>query len=77
MDPNAFRAEGEFEGDLDDMIGALRAAKRLDPAQPVLVHGDPERAEMARRGGEGIPVPEALAANIRSIANDCGAPALL
>jgi LDH2 family malate/lactate/ureidoglycolate dehydrogenase len=77
MDPNAFRAEGEFEGDLDDMIGALRAAKRLDPAQPVLVHGDPERAEMQRRGGEGIPVPEALAAKIRSIAADCGAPALI
>ncbi len=77
MDPNAFRAEGEFEADLDDMIAALRSAKRLDPAQPVLVHGDPERAEMERRGRDGIPVPEALAAKIRSIAADCGAPALI
>jgi LDH2 family malate/lactate/ureidoglycolate dehydrogenase len=77
MDPHAFRAEGEFEDDLDDMIAALRAAKRLDPAQPVLVHGDPERAEMEQRGRDGIPVPEALAARIRSIATDCGAPALI
>ena len=77
MDPHAFRGEGEFEDDLDDMIAALRSAKRLDAAQPVLVHGDPERAEIERRGREGVPVPEALAAKIRAIASDCGASALI
>ncbi len=77
MDPHAFRGEGEFEDDLDDMIAALRSAKRLDAAQPVLVHGDPERAEIERRGREGVPVPEALAAKVRAIAGDCGAPALI
>jgi LDH2 family malate/lactate/ureidoglycolate dehydrogenase len=77
LDPKAFRDEGEFEDDLDDMIGALRSAKRLDPAQPVLVHGDPERAQAERRAREGIPVPEALAAKIRAIATDCGAAVLL
>jgi len=77
MDPAAFREEGEFEDDLDDMISALRSAKRVDPAQPVLVHGDPERAQMEKRSLEGVPVPDALAAKIRSIASDCGAAALI
>jgi LDH2 family malate/lactate/ureidoglycolate dehydrogenase len=77
LDPKAFRGEGEFEADLDDMIDALRAAKRVDPAQPVLVHGDPERAQMERREQHGIPVPEALAAQIRAIAKGSSAAVLL
>jgi LDH2 family malate/lactate/ureidoglycolate dehydrogenase len=77
MDPHAFRGEGEFEDDLDDMIAALRAAKRANPQEPVLVHGDPERAQMERRGRDGIPVPDALAEAIRAIAAGCGAPALV
>jgi LDH2 family malate/lactate/ureidoglycolate dehydrogenase len=77
LDPKAFRGEGEFEADLDDMIAALRSAKRADPAQPVLVHGDPERAQMERREKDGIPVPDALAAQVRAIAKGCGAAVLI
>jgi LDH2 family malate/lactate/ureidoglycolate dehydrogenase len=77
MDPKAFREEGEFEGDLDDMLAALRSAKRVNPDEPVLVHGDPERAQMQKRSRDGIPVPDALAAKIRAIAAGCGAPALI
>jgi LDH2 family malate/lactate/ureidoglycolate dehydrogenase len=77
LDPKAFRAEGEFETDLDDMIDALHAAKRADPAQPVLVHGDPEYAALAERSKNGIPVPEALAVKLRAIAKDCGAKVLI
>ena len=51
------------------MIDALRAAKRADAAQPVLVHGDPEYATLAERSRNGIPVPEALAAKLRALAN--------
>jgi len=77
LDPKAFRAEGEFEDDLDDMLDALRRAKRVDPSQPVLVHGDPERAQMDKRARHGIPVPDALAAQIRALAADCGAAVLI
>jgi LDH2 family malate/lactate/ureidoglycolate dehydrogenase len=77
LDPGAFRGDGEFEDDLDDMLGALRAAKRVDPAQPVLVHGDPEREHMEKRSREGVPVPDALAEQLRSIAKSCGARALI
>jgi LDH2 family malate/lactate/ureidoglycolate dehydrogenase len=77
IDPKAFRGEGEFEADLDDMIVALRASLPADPSQPVLVHGDPERAAMKEREKNGIPVPDALAAQIRAIAKNCGAEALI
>jgi len=73
IDPKAFRGEGEFETDLDDMIDALRASLPADPSQPVLVHGDPERAAMKERERNGIPVPDALAAQLRAIAKSCGA----
>jgi LDH2 family malate/lactate/ureidoglycolate dehydrogenase len=77
IDPKAFRGEGEFEDDLDDMLDALRASAPLDPAQPVLVHGDPELAAIAERGKHGIPLPEELARQIRAIAKGCGAEVLL
>ena len=49
IDPRAFRAEGEFEEDLDQVIDVLHGAKRADPDQPVLVAGDPEMATRAER----------------------------
>lgn len=77
LDPKAFRGEGEFESDLDDMIDALHAMKRADPAQPVLVPGDPEQAQIAGRTRDGIPVTEEMARNLRRIAESCGAEFLL
>ena len=49
IDPRAFRGEGEFEDDLDQVIDVLRGAKRADPDQPVLIPGDPEMATRADR----------------------------
>jgi LDH2 family malate/lactate/ureidoglycolate dehydrogenase len=77
LDPRAFRGEGEFENDLDDMIDALHAMKRADLAQPVLVAGDPEQAHIAERTRDGIPVTEEMARNLRRIADGCGAKYLL
>jgi LDH2 family malate/lactate/ureidoglycolate dehydrogenase len=77
LDPQSFRAPGEFEDDLDDMIDALHATRRADPAQPVLVAGDPEAAAMAERTANGIPVPDNLLAQVRGIVDDAGARWLL
>jgi LDH2 family malate/lactate/ureidoglycolate dehydrogenase len=77
LDPRAFRDEGEFEGDLDDLIDALRGTERVDPQQPVLVAGDPEQAAYADRTANGIPLPGALAAVLRDLADGCGAEYLL
>jgi LDH2 family malate/lactate/ureidoglycolate dehydrogenase len=77
LDPKAFRGEGEFENDLDEMIDALHATKRANPAQPVLVAGDPELAQVAERTRNGIPLTEEMGKNLKRIAEACGAEYLL
>jgi len=77
IDPLAFRGPDEFEEDLDHMIDALHACRRADTDQPVLVAGDPEARAMEERTRLGIPVPDALLAELRAIAAECGAAWLL
>lgn len=77
MDPDAFRDEGEFEADLDDMIDALHAVRPIDPKQPVLVAGDPELAAMKDRLVNGVPVPDMLIVQLKAIAVGSGAPWLI
>ena len=77
LDPAAFRADGGFADDLDDMIDRLRAARRADPAEPVLVAGDPEAAALAERLKTGIPLSPAVQAMVKQAAAACGAPWLL
>ncbi len=60
IDPGAFRAPGAFEDDLDQVIDVLHAARRADPAQPVLVAGDPEMATRRERLRHGVPTPDEL-----------------
>jgi LDH2 family malate/lactate/ureidoglycolate dehydrogenase len=77
IDPRAFRAEGEFEDDLDQVIDVLHAAKRADPAQPVLVAGDPEMATRQERLAQGVPIPDDLMAQLRAVAKAAGVPFVL
>ena len=77
IDPKAFRDEGQFENDLDDVIDVLRGAKRADPAQPVLIPGDPEHASIETRTRSGIPLPDDLVALLRAIAQRAGARFML
>jgi LDH2 family malate/lactate/ureidoglycolate dehydrogenase len=77
MHPEAFRDAGEFESDLDDLIDTLRATPPADPAQPVMVAGDPEYAVREQRSREGIPVPSSLLAAVQEIAERSGAEFIL
>ncbi|MGH3740262.1 MAG: Ldh family oxidoreductase, partial [Micromonosporaceae bacterium] len=77
LDPRAFRAEGEFEADLDDALDLLRATPAVDPALPVLVPGDPEAAASEERARRGVPVPDVLCRALRDICERAGAPFLL
>jgi LDH2 family malate/lactate/ureidoglycolate dehydrogenase len=77
IDPAAFRAPGDFENDLDDVIDVLHATPAADPGKPVLVAGDPEEAERQRRLRDGIPIPAALDVLIRGICDRSGAAYLL
>ena len=74
IDPRAFRADGAFENDLDQVIDVLHNAKRADANQPVLVAGDPERVTKQERLEAGVPVPDDLMAELRVVAKNAGVP---
>jgi LDH2 family malate/lactate/ureidoglycolate dehydrogenase len=69
IDPGAFRAPGEFEDDLDQVIDVLRSTRPADPAQPVLVAGDPEMATKQDRLANGVPIPDDLMVQLRGVAD--------
>ena len=73
IDPTAFRAEGEFEDTVDELIDSLHATKPVDPKQPVMVAGEPENIIRAEREETGIPVPPGLRGKIRDIAKNSNA----
>jgi len=78
LDPVAFRGEsGPFEASLDRLITYLRATPPVDPAQPVLVAGDPEKAAYKERTKDGIPVTDSLIAEIRKVCESCRAEFIL
>jgi LDH2 family malate/lactate/ureidoglycolate dehydrogenase len=77
IDPRAFRGNGEFEEDLDQVIEVLHAARRADPTQPVLVAGDPEMATRRQRLESGVPIPDDLMAQLREVADRARVPFLL
>ena len=77
IDPKVFLPEGQFQADLDDAIDVLHATPPADPGKPVLVAGEPEDAERARRLREGIPIPPALDRHVREICKRCGAEYVL
>jgi LDH2 family malate/lactate/ureidoglycolate dehydrogenase len=77
IDPKAFRPDGAFEEDLDQVIDTLHNAKRADGHQPVLVAGDPEIATRAERLDKGVPVPDDLLVQLREVAKSAGVPFLL
>jgi LDH2 family malate/lactate/ureidoglycolate dehydrogenase len=67
IDPRAFRGDGEFEEDLDQVIDVLHAARPADPARPVLVAGDPEMATRTERLRDGVPIPDDLVEQLRAV----------
>jgi LDH2 family malate/lactate/ureidoglycolate dehydrogenase len=77
IDPGLFRDREDFTADVSRFCNDLRATKPVDPAQPVMVAGDPQWNNAARRMREGIPVGPGLMNQIRQIAQACAAPWLL
>ena len=77
IDPTKFREAGAFEDTLDDLIEDLHATNPIDPAQPVLVAGDPENRTAAERMKSGIPIPPGLCARVRETAEEAGVDYLL
>ena len=77
IDPGLFREREEFTADVTQFCNDLRATTPMDPAQPVMVAGDPQWKYAARRMAEGIPVGPGLLNQVRQIAQACAAPWVL
>jgi LDH2 family malate/lactate/ureidoglycolate dehydrogenase len=77
IDPALFRETGEFQADVAQLCGDLRATTPIDPAQPVMIAGDPQRNYAAERMRNGIPVGAGLLRQIRQLAQASAAPWLL
>jgi LDH2 family malate/lactate/ureidoglycolate dehydrogenase len=77
INPTLFREAGEFQGDVARFCNDLRATTPVDPAQPVMVAGDPQWNNATKRMAEGIPVGPGLLNQVRQIAQASAAPWLL
>jgi LDH2 family malate/lactate/ureidoglycolate dehydrogenase len=73
IDPKAFRAAGEFEADLQSMMGTLRATRPAAEGVPVIAPGDPEARAVKDRAAHGVEVPTTLLDQVRTIATQAGA----
>jgi LDH2 family malate/lactate/ureidoglycolate dehydrogenase len=77
IDPHAFRPDGAFEEDLDQVIDVLHATRPADPKQRVMVAGDPEILTRAERLEQGVPIPDDLMAQLRAVAESASVPFVL
>ncbi|HVC57669.1 MAG TPA: Ldh family oxidoreductase [Stellaceae bacterium] len=77
IDPGLFRERQDFTADVTRLCDDLRATKPVDPAQPVMVAGDPQWNNAARRLRDGIPIGAGLINQLRQIAQASAAPWLL
>jgi LDH2 family malate/lactate/ureidoglycolate dehydrogenase len=67
MRVDAFRPADEFKHHMDNWISRFRAAKPINPEQPVLVPGDPEREFETIRMKVGIPLVDAVINDLRQL----------
>ena len=77
IDPGLFRDREEFTADVTRFCNDLRATKPIDPAQPVMVAGDPQWNYAKQRLRDGVPVGAGLLSQIRQVAQACAAPWVL
>jgi LDH2 family malate/lactate/ureidoglycolate dehydrogenase len=77
IDPELFRETTEFQDEVACFCNDLRATTPINPAQPVMIAGDPQRNIAAERRENGIPVFPGLLTQVRQIAQASAAPWLL
>lgn len=67
LQPEAFAPQGVSARYVDELVHTMRSAEPLREDEPVLVPGDPEKAERRRRLADGVPVPESLFEQLREL----------
>ncbi len=69
---DGFRPADDFKAHLDNWIETFRNAKRIDPAQPVIIPGEPETAFEQERLITGIPLIQAVVDDLNNLADKLG-----
>jgi LDH2 family malate/lactate/ureidoglycolate dehydrogenase len=69
MRVDAFRPAEDFKAHMDNWISRFRKAAPINPAQPVLIPGDPERSMENERMQGGIPLHKAVLADLKALSH--------
>jgi LDH2 family malate/lactate/ureidoglycolate dehydrogenase len=64
---DAFRPAQDFKSNMDNWITRFRNATPIDPAQKVLIPGDPEREAQEVRMQSGIPIVEPVVLDLKEV----------
>ena len=65
LDPAALRGRVSFDQDVDNLVEYVKSSKLADGFEEIMVPGEPERRERARREKNGIPVDDETWRQIR------------
>jgi ureidoglycolate dehydrogenase (NAD+) len=76
IDVARFTDPARFRAQIDLMLREVHAQEPADPARPPLAPGEPERATAAKRAIEGIPLGDAVRAELNVLARELGVPEL-
>lgn len=74
FDPQRFVDGARYKTEMDATIADVRASPARTPGSPVLMPGDPERANRAQRGCDGIPIDDATWEELLTAAESVGLP---
>ena len=72
IDPTRLVGQDFFDSEAAATLSHVKASPPLNPDEPVLVPGDPERKSMAERGATGIPIDDQTWREILSAAQVVG-----
>lgn len=68
IDPRKTIGLEGFLDRMDTLCEMMKSVPPVDPAEPVLIPGEPEAAHMAEREAHGVPLPAAWLADIEALA---------
>lgn len=72
MRVDGFRPANEFKAQMDNWIERFKSSKTIDPAQRVIIPGEPETEAEADRKASGIPLVDAVMDDLNGLAEKMG-----
>jgi len=72
MRVDGFRPVDEFKSNMDNWISRFKSASKIDPGQGVIIPGEPELEAEKERAVSGIPLVDAVVADLNELADRFG-----